>query len=438
MAIQSKFDYKTHYNTVFQRFIKENHCPLLDFRKRAFEHFEQHGFPNKRVEDWRFTSCYEIAEKPFLCPKDSTTLTKKEIEPFLFENIDTIQLVLINGHYRPELSTQIDEQNISISSISKLCEAHDTRLEKIGTLVSAEENVFAALNASFFRDGFFIEVKQNAKIDKPIHIINIDADKDENSHNAVRHFISVAKNAELKIVESYHSHNSAPDALINVACELEVADGANVEYISIQQADETHHCFTNINANVAENGQLITNLLDFGSKLVRHTQNIVLDGANAHAKSCGTYIGHQRRQIDHYLYMDHAVGECSSEQLFRGVLTDKAKAVFRGRVVVRPDSQNTDASQSSKALLLSDDAQSHNLPQLEIYADDVRCSHGATVGELDKSSLFYLQSRGISEERAKQILTVAFAEEVVDHITIEPVRQKVYALIDQNLSKDLS
>ena len=436
MSQVEKFDYHTHYQSVFQKFIKENHCPLLEFRKRAFEFFDAKGFPSQKVEDWRFTNCYEIADKEFVSSNEKVSLTNADIEQFIFEGLDVIKLVLVNGSFSPELST-LSETGISVTPISQMLFNHDSRLEKLGTLQSCEEDVFSALNSTFFRDGFFIDIANNSKLDKPIQIINIEHDRTPQTFNAVRHFISVGENANVKIVNSQHSVSSESDTLINEVSELKVAKNADVEFISIQQADQSHRYFSHLSADLAENSNLVTNHIDFGGKLVRHNQTIRLTESNANAEAYGVYIGHDKQQIDNYLFVEHISPGCTSNQLFRGILTDKSKGVFKGRVKVDRQAQKTDAMQSSKALLLSDDAQSHNMPQLEIYADDVRCTHGATVGELDKDALFYLKSRGISEEKAQRILTIAFAEEVVDNLSIESVRQTVYSLIDQSLSTDL-
>jgi len=291
-----------------------------------------------------------------------------------------------------------------------------------------KEETFTALNTAFTNDGVFISIPENLRVDNPIQILNISVKSDSNFISFPRNLIIAEKNSKVQIVESFY-HLSPNTYFNNSVSEIVVKENAKVDYVKIQ--DESQKSFSISNTQVyQERDSVFSSVsIDLGGKLVRNNLNVHMDAENCETSLAGFYLVSSSQLIDNHTTVEHAKPHCQSNELYKGILDDHSKAVFSGTVHVLRDAQKTNAFQENKNLLLSEDAEVNSKPQLKIFADDVRCTHGATIGQLDEEAVFYLRQRGISEKNAYSMLHQAFAADVFNYINIDPVRVKVEQLV---------
>lgn len=424
MSTVSHFDAVTHYSQAAEALINAAPTGQQAVRRASIQQFAETGFPHRRMEDWRFTPLHEVAA---MAGTPAAEATAPAVEALLPE-VEGLVITLVNGRLveQPQLPA-----GVTLSVITNDQPLPNT----FGLAVAEDADVFSHLNTAFFPQIIHLQVAAGTVVKTPVVLRQLTTGEAD-SFTAPRLLIDVAENAKIEFIETFQSVSDQA-FLVNAVTELNVAEKAVVGYHRIQNESRTANHVSRLAAIQAEASRLHTTHIDLGAKLARHPQHLKLNGKECFAAANGSYIGHEQQHLENYLFIDHAQPQAQSEQLFRGILADRARGVFRGRIRVCKDAQQTDAAQSSKALLLSRTAKCNNMPQLEIYADDVKCSHGATVGELDKNSLFYLQARGIPKERAHAILTFAFVEEVIDRITFEPLRQAVTRHFEQALKQDL-
>lgn len=385
---------------------------LKELREKAEVDFKTNGFPTTKEELWRFTDVSRVAGAAF-----SNDWKPSELE---FQSLDKITVVFENGKLSREKSNfEGLPTGVCIGSILDLVDP------RIGTLADAQ-SAFVSSNTAYFGDGAFIEVTEGVKMDAPIHLVYL-ADIDGAAFH-MRNFIFAGKNAAVTVVEEYIGLSGAA-YWTNVVTEVFVSDGGLVDHYKVQRESESSYHFQTLEAQLGTGSVFSNHAVTLGAALGRNDIRGKLTGEEGEAICNGLYLLKDKQFFDTHIFMDHAVPKCNSHELYKGILDDKARAVFCGRILVQNDAQETDAVQSNGNLLLSRTAKVHSLPQLEIYADDVKCTHGATIGQLDDVALFYLQTRGIDPVQGHAMLTFAFANEVLDEVKCKPVKAYIEGLV---------
>ena len=419
--------FQTHFNG-------ESKQPFHKIRQNAIETANQLGFPSTKQEEWRFTNPAPIAKGEFkLATNESLEkLTANDIEPFLIKEWSGSLLVFVDGFYSKSLSKIKDNNQIEISTLQQFLQNDNEISSKISSVALYKEDVFVALNTAFTIDGSVIRIPVNSIPEDGVHILHLSASADTMSNN--RNLIFAEKNSQATVIESFHSLKN-DKAFVNTVTEIVVNENARLNHFKFQDESENHFHVGSTAIVQQANSHFTSLAFDFGGKLVRNNVSTLLEGEGITSILNGLYVGENTQHIDNHTFIDHAKPHCESHELYRGILKDKARGVFSGKIMVRQDAQKTDAKQSNNCLLLSDDAQIDAKPQLEIYADDVKCTHGATIGQLDEQAVGYLRSRGIPKKKAVEMLTYAFAEEIIIGIENEPFRQKVENRLLESLSK---
>jgi Fe-S cluster assembly protein SufD len=405
-------------------------------RRSAIRRFAEIGFPTMKQEEWRYTNISQITKIEFqpIHHNQLNIVTESDILPYILP--DSVRLVFINGTFSSELSNIGPlPAGVSIGSLAATLKKHpDAIYSHINHLV-AEENAFTALNTAFLSDGAFVLVPEGIILNRPIQLLFIASSGEQIFAAQPRNLINAGEKSKFKIIETYVG--LAKDIyLTNAITELVIGEHSVVEHdrVQIESLSAYHIGATHVRMNAGST--YTSNVVSLGGSIVRHNITAVLDAEGVECTLNGLSIGSGTQLIDNHTFIDHAKPHCSSHELYKSILNEESKGVFNGKIFVRKDAQQTDAKQTNKTLLLSDEATINTKPQLEILADDVKCTHGATVGQLDAEQIFYLRSRGIDIAAAQNILTSAFANDVVNRITIEPLRLQVERMISDRLNKN--
>ncbi len=405
---------------------------LPPLRNAAIAAFTEKGFPTLRDEDWRFTNVAPIAALPLQSAKPvaANGAESKTLDEAPFGQLSGSRLVFVNGFFAPKLSrsgkipngARVESLTAALAKDSALIEKH------LGKYARTTDNAFAALNQAFFTDGAFISIPDGVEIAEPIQLVYISSAKQNGETIQPRNLIIAGANSKATIVESYLSAGSAA-SLTNAVTEIVAGDNAAIEHVKLQ--DETANAFhmATIAGEFGRASNVNVHSFALGAKLSRNNIRTKLAGEGLECILNGLYLTRDEQLADHHMIVEHAQPHCASHEYFNGILDDKSKGVFHGRIYVHPIAQKTDAKQTNKNLLLSDDATADTKPQLEIYADDVKCTHGATVGQLNSESVFYLRARGIPESVARRMLIHAFAGEIVERVKCAPVREELDKLV---------
>ncbi len=390
-----------------------------EIRRKAMDIFSQTGFPTTRHEEWKYTNIFSILHNGFKFSGISS-ISKETLQTLVIPNLDCTKLVLVNGVYSAALSDILPD-DVTVQSIRELFRIKSDRVENTyAEIADSVKNPFVALNTALAEDGLYIHLKKNCKVEKPIHIIAISDAQEDSVVSVPRLFIDVEKNAELTIVYTSHTigNNSSWK---NSVLEVIVQENASLTIINCQTDTSQASVIETIQSTIAEDAHYSLTTVSLGCNFIRNDANVILNGKNSEAHLYGLILGDGKRLIDNHTIVDHAKPHCESSEFYKYILDDKSTGIFNGKVFVREDAQKTNAYQSNKTILLSDTATINTKPQLEIFADDVKCSHGATSGQLDEEQMFYLQARGIGKERARALLLHAFAVDILKKIHIEPI-----------------
>jgi Fe-S cluster assembly protein SufD len=420
----------------FESFSREFGAPswLADLRTSGAAHFTELGFPTRKQEEWIFTNTRPIADLPFL-PATTGRSRSIEMDHFTFEGLTGPRLVFIDGHLSHALSEIPDlPPGVVVENLASAIESHDEIVRThLGRHAKTDGSGFSALNTAFIQDGAFIHLPAGKMVANPIHLIFIATDGDATAIN-LRNLIVAEPNSEARIVESYYS---AGDQAVfsNVVTEVSVAADARVEHCKFQEQNRESFHVATLQASLARNSHFTTHSISTGSRIARNDINLVMTGEHVECIMNGLYLVGDHQLVDHHTVADHAMPNCDSHEYYHGILGDESRGVFNGKIFVREDAQKTDAKQSSRAILLSEKATVNAKPQLEIFADDVKCTHGATVGQLNNEAIFYGRRRGIDEGDARRLLTHAFAGEVIERISIPAVREHLEKVIWDRLEE---
>ncbi len=395
-------------------------------RRAAFDRFATLGFPTAKNEDWHFTSVAPIAEQEFtLLTAKSGDVKRPDLERFTFGATGWYTMVFVNGRFAPELSdTTKPPAGVTIRDLASAwgAEAAADSVDRIGRLTSYDNSAFTALNTAFMYDGAVIEIAKNADVERPIHVLYVCDATAAKAMMHPRNLVLVGRHARATLIESYVSTSDAM-YFVNAVTEVSVGEGATLRHYKIQREGRRAFHVGTIEAHQARDSHYVSFSFATGAELSRTNVYTTLDGEGCGATLNGLYMLDGEQTGDHQTQIIHAEPNCFSRELYKGVLDDRSHGVFNGKVYVHPIAQKTDGKQTNNTLLLSDTAHIDTKPQLEIFADDVKCTHGATVGQIDQTALFYLKSRGIDRALARRLLTYAFAADVLETIEIEAVRE---------------
>ncbi|HXZ81806.1 MAG TPA: Fe-S cluster assembly protein SufD [Terriglobales bacterium] len=409
---------------------------LRELRARGFERFCQTGFPTTKDEDWRFTNVSSIAQTPFALASDpEKSFPVESTTPWRIPGA-ACQLVFVNGRFTPVLSDFGKlPKGVKVSSLAQAIAEDGAEIQKhLGRYLNIERDAFCALNTAFIEDGAYIHLPRRTILDAPIYLLFISVAGDVPQMSHPRNLIIAEDETEASVVEDYVSLGSGV-FFSNVVTELVAGEGAIISHHLIEREDKQAINVSTLRMQQARSANVSSHSVLLGGGLVRNNVHPVLAGEGGECLINGLFIGSGTQHIDNYMLVEHASPHCSSRQFYNGILDGHAHGVFHGRIIVHKDAQKTDAKQTNRNLLLSDDAQIDTKPQLEIYADDVKCTHGATIGQVEENALFYIRSRGVDEVTARKLLLLAFANECLDRMRSVPVREYLEGLVHGWLSE---
>lgn len=435
-----KSDHAIRYGALFETAAKSlngaSATLLAGARQEAMDRFLEMGFPTTRDEDWRYTRLDPIWKTEFepalAGPSDGISAADVDASsPF---DDSSIQLVFINGHYAEELSSADRVRgDLSVCSLAQADLKDQAHVEPhLNRHVPFKEQAFVALNTAFTQDGAFVRIGKESSHEHPIHLLFLTADVPGKVFSSPRILIVAETGSRARVVESYLDFGKDA-SLTNVVSEIVVEEGAILDHYKIQRGGTSSIHLDTMQMVAASNATFRSTCVTVGGLLTRNNVATVLGGENIDSTLNGLYLVDGEEHVDNHTLVEHAQPNCDSHEFYKGILSGSATSAFRGRILVRRPAQKTDAYQSNQNLLLSEKADVNTRPQLEIYADDVKCSHGATVGQLDEDAIFYLRSRGLDRDTATDVLTRAFAGEVVDRIESAPLRDLVSQLTADKL-----
>jgi len=410
---------------------------LSNIRKEGFKTFNKNGIPTLRHEEWRFTSISNLFKKEYNLSSDNLKITSSDIDAIRLPGHENAnELIFVNGRFLSQLSTIRSSENVCI--VLPLEEAAKGKYKDLVNEHLGKSSLFIrdgihALNTSFIHSGVFIYVNKNQVLEHPVYFYHLSDSRNNHTLAQPRSLVYVDQSAKLQLIESFTTIGSM-DSFTNGVTEIVVNTNAIVEYYKIQNdvVNASQVTTTHIRQIGKSYAHGVTISLNGG--LIRNNMNIVMEAEGNEAHLYGLYLLKGNTHVDNHTLVDNTKPNCFSNEFYKGILDDSSSGVFSGKIFVRPDAQKTNAYQSNKNILLSDNATINAKPQLEIFADDVKCSHGCTVGQLDEEALFYLRTRGISKEHAQSMLLSAFAEDVVMQIKHELLRNYVEKLIIDRLS----
>lgn len=399
---------------------------LTALRKSALDNFGKTGFPSVRNENWRYTNLAAAVELSNACLGDTPDIASpaKVDTRELNAEIDAHWIVVSDGVADPETFSALQEHGITISPLSESADSVQVYID----------DPLSSFNASLLHDGLLIRIADNAKIEKPIGLLLLDDATTTAGLSQTRFLIELGRNSSASFVELHRSSGSNAH-FANSVIQIELATGASADFVRIQERDTAHMQVGRLQAQLQEGTTLNFTAIDVGGKLIRNDVVVTIAGAHATANIHGVYLADGKQHIDNHILVDHGVGPATSMQDYRGIIGGRARCVFNGKALVREGADGTDAEQSNHNLLLSDTAEIDTKPELEIFADDVKCAHGTTVGQLDRKAIFYLRSRGLSYEQATILLTRAFAGHILKKLPIENVKKYIDQLIERKLDR---
>jgi Fe-S cluster assembly protein SufD len=413
---------------------------LNSFRKKAIERFSELGIPTKKNEAYKYTNLNTFFDNDYESYFMPVKADFVKAEKFRCDvaNLDTHGIVLLNGFY-PTINEKLRQlpSGIWIGSLNEAALKFPDQIEKhYGKYAKNENDGLIDLNTAMASDGLFIYVPEGVELKKPVQVVNLVL-SDSDIFNQPRNLFVVEKNAQFSMIICDHTL-SPQKFLTNAVTEVFVGENAHFDLIRVQNEHNAACKITNTFIHQEQKSVATSNNLTLHGGLIRNSTYHILGGEGAECFSYGLFLTDKWQHVDNFVNVDHAFPHCTSNQLFKGVLDDMSTGAFNGRILVRPDAQGTLAYQKNNNILLTDDAKMDSKPQLEIFADDVKCSHGATIGQVDSDALFYLQSRGINKREARLMLMFGFAHEVIQNIKVEALRDRMDNLVMQRLKGELS
>jgi Fe-S cluster assembly protein SufD len=408
--------------------------PIHEMRTRSLNQFEEIGFPTKKEEAWKYTSIAKLLKNDYsIFPKKETTIELKNVKKYFLYDIDTYKIVFIDGVYSPFLSdTTHDGIDVCLMSAALTRDKYKSIIEKYLNTIAKQDDSLTALNTAFTKEGAYIFIPKSVVAEKPIQIIHFSTSEQGPMLLQPRNLIVAEENSQVQIFERHQSLVSH-QVLTNSVTEIFAAENAIVDYYKVQNDLEEASLIDNTYVSQKGKSHVSVHTFSFGGKLIRNNLNFYQKGEYIDSTMKGITIIGDKQHVDHYTLVDHAQPNCESHQDYKGIYADKSVGVFNGKIYVNQIAQKTNAFQKNNNILLDDTATINTKPQLEIFADDVKCSHGCTIGQLDKDALFYLRSRGIPKKEAKGLLTYAFANNVLESVKIPAIKTRINKLIANKL-----
>jgi Fe-S cluster assembly protein SufD len=403
--------------------------PLHRVRQAAIERFAALGFPTTEDEEWRFTSVAPLARVAFK-PAAPQSVRPEQLEAVAPRTGPGSRLVFVNGRYVPELSAPGRlPDGVILGSLAEALRTHADKVEPhLAHHADYEDQAFTALNTAFLRDGAFLFLPRGKVVEEPVHLLFVSTAPAGPTVSHPRTLIVADTSSQARIVESYVGLGD-DTYFTNAVTEVVAGENVTLDHIKVQREGRPAFHVHTLQVQQARSSTFANHAVTLGGSLVRNDINAVLGGAGCSCTLNGLYLAGGRQHVDNHTVIDHALPHCESHELYKGILDGHAHGVFNGKIFVRQDAQKTDAKQTNQTLLLSADATINTKPQLEIFADDVKCTHGATVGQLDAEAVFYLRSRGLGLEEARALLTFAFANDIIGRVQVEPLRAQLEELL---------
>ena len=437
-ASESKELYLAAFKQYQNNGAAKNPAWLQQLRRSAIANFHELGFPTTRDEDWKYTSVEPITSIAFQRGNgDLRAMRVDEVLALALAEPDCNRLVFINGIHCPELSSVHGlPESVRIESLAALWKRNEDFLQPyLGRSARPSEQAFVALNTAFMEDGAFIFVPKNCKLEAPIHLIYVAMAKDEAVASYPRNLFILEDGSAARIVESYVGPGKGA-TFASAVTELQGGEDTTIDLYRLQREGAKGAHIGTLEAHLRRNCNFTAHAITLGGRLVRNDVHVVLDGEGSECLLNGLYLIDGKQHVDNETEIEHRRPRATSLEVYKGILSGSARGVFNGKILVHKDAQKTNARQTNKNLLLSADAMINTKPQLEIYADDVKCSHGSTIGQLDREALFYLRSRGLSLDDAQGLLRYAFASEVISRVKIDSLRGRLNDYLLNKFGKD--
>ena len=414
---------------------------LQDLRDRAAARFTALGFPTVREEEWRFTNVAPIAAAEFRpTGADAAGATEEQIASYLYSDAE-YRILVVNGRFVPALSrTQGLPAGVRVGSLAAaVTEQADVVQRYLGQLADFGTKAFTALNTALAADGAYVYIPDGVRLEQPLHLLFVTTASASSgpSMTNTRALVVAGERTQARIVETYVGPRGAT-YFTNAVTEIFAGENAVIDHYKVQEESFEAFHVASMHVNAGRSANVSSHSFSLGGKLVRNDANALLDGDGAECTLNGLYLADGERLVDNHTLIDHAKPHCPSHEIYKGILGGKARAVFNGKIIVRQDAQKTDAKQTNRALLLSDNASINTKPQLEIFADDVKCTHGAAIGQLDDDAIFYLRARGLTYFEARDMLIHAFAGDILDRVKIESLKTALEGELYAQLAKDLA
>ena len=408
-------------------------APFADLRAKARASFDALGLPTTKHEAWKYTDLRAALAPDYALAPDGHSLDREALAGYAIPDLDAARVVIVNGHYDAALSDLSGlPDGVQVGSLREAARASDSGLaDYFGKYADVERDAFSALNAAFDLDGLFLLVPRGTAVERPIHVVHV-ATADRPTFVQSRHLIVVGEVAQATVVETFHARGTSP-TFRNELTEIVAAPQANVHHVRVQDEGDDANGVSLVQAYQERDSTVESLVFTFASGTTRNNMVMVPDGEGCQSTLGGLYICRGAQHVDTSTLVDHVAPGCQSNELFKGIVYEQSTGVFNGKVFVRREAQQTNAYQQSQGVVLSPDAHHYSKPELEIYADDVKCSHGSTTGSVEPEHIFYLRSRGVSEADARAMLLYAFAHDVVEMVSSEPVRDWLDARIADRL-----
>ena len=410
------------------------HSELHDVRTSAIKNFENKGFPTKKEESWKYTSLNSILKNDFtVFPKTENSIEFAEVKKYFIHEIDTYKVVFIDGIFSSFLSsTTHDGVDVCLMSSALNKPKYKMIIDTYFNKIASKDESLTSLNTAFANEGAYINIPKNKVVEKPIEIMYFSTGNETSLLVQPRNLVIVGENAHVQIIERHQSLTENP-VLTNSVTEIFALKRAIVDYYKIQNDNLEANLIDNTYVSQKQESHVSVHTFSFGGNLTRNNLNFYHFGERLTSTLNGITIIGDKQHVDHYTLVNHASPNCESFQDYKGIFSDRSTGVFNGKVYVEKEAQKTNAFQKSNNILLSDKATINAKPQLEIFADDVKCSHGCTVGQLDETALFYMQQRGIPKKEAKALLMYAFSNAVIENIKIPEIKKRITKIIAMKL-----
>ncbi|CAM1359743.1 Iron-regulated ABC transporter permease protein SufD [Tenacibaculum sediminilitoris] len=410
---------------------------LHEIRTKALQSFEKLGFPTKKLEAWKYTSLNSILKEDYsIFPDREVSVELADVKKYFIHEIDSYKIVFVDGKYSSFLSTTThDGKDVCLLSAALSKNKYKPIIEKYFNKIAKQDNL-TSLNTAFATEGAFIHIPKNVEVEKPIQIINFTTGKESATMLQPRNLVVVEQNAHVQIIERHQNLNNNA-VLTNVVTEIFTDTHATVDYYKIQNDNNDASLVDNTYIEQQKESTCSVHTFSFGGNITRNNLNFYQKGEHINSILKGITIIEGKQHVDHHTLVNHIEANCESHQDYKGIYADRSTGVFNGKVIVEKEAQKTNAYQQNNNVLISDKATINAKPQLEIFADDVKCSHGCTIGQLDEQALFYMQQRGIPKKEARALLMYAFANTVLESVKIPEVKKRINKLIANKLSVNI-